>query len=202
MVNLVYKSYTEIDFLAKYDLLSGKKRILNVGSGSLRYGTNCVNLDIQEKDNVDVICDIHELPDSLGEFDAIICNAVLQYCNSPAKVANELYRVLKSQGYLYVDAPWIQPFCKDTPDRFRFSQEALRLIFSDFDIVEIGSSIPPGSALAMLGVYIARTLTTNKYINFGLGKIATFLLFPLRWIRTADESSTAGAFYMIARKSS
>jgi len=200
VINLLYKNYTDSDFLVKYDLLTGNKRILNAGSSTLRYGTNCVNVDIQSKDNVDVVCDVHDLPDSLGEFDAIVCNAVLQHCHSPQKVAKEFYRVLKPGGYLFVDAPWVQPFCRDTPDRFRYSEEGLRVIFSDFEIIEIGASIRPGSAFAMQGVYIARTLTSNKYINYGLGKIATILLYPFRWIRTVDENKTAGAFYMIARK--
>jgi SAM-dependent methyltransferase len=200
VVNLLVKNYSEYDFLAKYELLGGDKRILNAGSSSVRYGMNCVNVDIQSKQNVDVVCDIHDLPDSLGDFDAIVCNAVLQYCHSPQRVAKEFYRVLKPGGYLFVDAPWVQPFCPDTPDRFRFSQDALRSIFSTFEIIEIGPSIRPGSAFAMLGVHIAQTLTLSRYINYVLGKTATFILYPFRWIRTADESKTAGAFYVICRK--
>ena len=202
MANLIVKNCRVSDFLARYDLLSGDKRLLNAGSSSVRYGMNCVNIDIQHKQNVDVVCDIHELPDSLGEFDAIVCNAVLQYCHSPQRVAKELHRVLKPGGYLFVDAPWVQPYCADTIDRFRFSQDALKSIFSDFEIIEIGSSIRPGSALAMLGVQIAQSLTVNKYINYVLGKIARLILYPLRVIRTADQSKTAGAFYMICRKNS
>ena len=145
MINLIVKDYSASDFLAKYDLLSGGKRILNAGSSSVRYGMNCVNIDIQSKQNVDVVCDIHDLPDSLGDFDAIVCNGVLQYCHNPQRVAKEFHRVLRPGGYLFVDAPWVQPFCPDTPDRFRFSHIALRSIFADFEIIETGPSIRPGS---------------------------------------------------------
>jgi SAM-dependent methyltransferase len=201
VASVLVKNFSESDFLAKYALLGGDKRILNAGSSSVRYGKNCVNVDVQHKDDVDVVCDIHELPESLVGFDAILCNAVLQYCHSPQKVAKEFYRVLKPGGYLFVDAPWVQPFCPDTPDRFRFSQDALRSVFSDFEIVDSGPSIRSGSAFAMLGIHIAQTLTLSRYINYGLGLAATVLLYPLRWISTTDESKTAGAFYMICRKS-
>lgn len=198
MKQLIHKDYSEYDFLADYQL--SDKRILNAGSSSLRYGANCVNVDIQTKPNVDVVCDIHSLPESLGLFDAVICNATLQYCHSPNQVAGEFYRVLKPGGYLFIDSPWIQPFYSDTPDKFRFSQDALKIIFSDFEIVKVDSSIRSGSAFAMLGVRITQNLTSNKYINYGLSKIVMIILSPFKWIKTTNESSTAGAFYIVCRK--
>ena len=199
-MQLLVKNYSVQNFLDDYHLLGITKRILNAGSSSVRYGENCVNVDIQSKANIDFVCDIHDLPDSLGEFDAIICNAVLQYCRSPETVAKQFHRVLKPGGYLFIDAPWIQPFCPDTPDRFRFSQDALRQIFSDFKIVEIGPSIRSGSAFAMLGIHMAQNLTRNKYLNYGLSKAASVILYPFRWIASADESQTAGAFYLICQR--
>lgn len=197
---LLKKDYSAQDFLRDYDLLTYGKRLLNAGSSSVRYGEHCINVDIQSKANVDYVCDIHDLPKSLGEFDAVICNAVLQYCQSPATVAKQFYRVLKPGGYLFVDAPWVQPFCPDMPDRLRFSQDALKQIFSDFQIIKLGSSIRSGSAFAMLGTEIAQNLTRNRYINYGLARLATIFLYPLRWIVTTDESKTAGAFYLICQK--
>jgi len=195
------KNYSVHDFLSQYGFLHDEHtRILNAGSSSVRYGANCVNVDIKDKPNVDMICDIHNLPESLGNFDVVICNAVLQYCTSPQTVARQFLKVLKPRGYLYVDAPWVQPYCPDTPDRFRFSEDGLRTVFSDFEIVETGPSIRPGSAFAFLGVQIAHGLTSNRYINFALARIAAVLLYPFRRIRTKRERNTAGAFYMICRK--
>ena len=197
---MLVKNFTEYDFLEKYSLLNKDVRILNAGSSSVRYGDNCVNIDIQAKPNVDIVCDIHSLPSSLGKFDVIILNAVLQYCHSPQLVAEELYKALNDGGYLFCDAPWIQSFCPDTPDRYRFSEDALKSIFSNFTIVDSGPSIRPGSAFSMYGIDIARSLTMNKYINFVLGKIATVLLYPFTFIRTSQENKIAGAFYIICKK--
>ena len=201
MFDLLVKNFTEHDFLARYNLSGADRRVLNAGSSSVRYNMNCVNVDIRPKRNVDVICDIHNVPALPGQFDAIVCNAVLQYCQDPHSVALEFHRILKSGGYLFLDAPWIQPFCQDTVDRFRFSEDALKSLFSMFEIIEVGPSIRPGSAFAMLGVHIAGSLTANRYINWLLRKTVTACLFPFRWIRTVDESNTAGAFYMICKKS-
>lgn len=194
------KHYTSDDFLAEYHLLDSGARILNAGSASRRYGTNCVNVDIQDKPNVDVVCDLHDLPDSLGLFDAIICNAVLQYCRDPRRVATQFYNHLKPGGYVYVNVPWVQPYCVDMPDLFRFSEECLRLIFSDFQVIRTGCYLSPGEAFAMLGTHIAQKLTTNRYVNFGLRKIVGAALFPFKWITTSDNLKTAGALYMICRR--
>jgi len=197
---MLVKNYTENDFLVRYNLLENNARILNAGSSNVRYGKNCLNIDIQNKPNVDVVCDLHDLPDSIGQFDAIICNAVLQYCHTPKTVGEQFYKVLKVGGYLFVDAPWVQPYCTDTPDKHRFSHEALKAIFPQFEIIESGPSIRPGSAFALLGVHIASSLTPNKYVNYIFGKMATVALYPFKRIRTAKEHKTAGAFYIICKK--
>jgi SAM-dependent methyltransferase len=198
--NVIVKNFSEHDFLERYSLLQGNKRILNAGSSSVRFGENCINVDIQTKPNVDIVADIQSLPNDLGEFDAIVCSAVLQYCANPALVADGFMRVLKPGGYLFVDAPWVQPYCPDTPDRLRFSEEALRSIFGRFQIIESGASIRPGSAFAMLGIEIAGSLTSSKYVNFLARKTATIALLPFRSIRTHQPYRTAGAFYLVGQK--
>lgn len=200
MDNFLIKDYTEYDFLNKYNLLNNENRILNAGSSSVRYGTNCVNIDIEPNPSVDVVCDIQALPDSLGQFDVIVCNAVLQYCPNPQRVADEFQRVLKPGGYLFLDAPWNQPSCPEPADRFRFSEDGLRSLFSNFEIIESGPSIRSGSAFAMLGLHIASRLTHNKYLNYIFRRIAFLLLYPFRWLQTTDGGKTAGAFYIICRK--
>ena len=200
-MTILLKNYSVKDFLNDYAINKTNLRILNAGSSSVRLGSNSVNVDIQSKPDVDVVCDIHDLPESLGAFDVVICNGVLQYCTDPKQVAKQFLKVLKEGGYLFIDAPWIQPYCPDSPDRFRFSEDGLRTIFSDFQVVKIGPSIRAGSAFAYLGVSIAKDLTSNKYLNFVLARVAFFILYPLRVIKTTKEEKTAGAFYMICRKS-
>lgn len=197
---LTVKNYTTADFMERYQLLETGARILNAGSSATRWGENCINVDVQAKPNVDLVCDLHDLPETLGPFDAVVCNAVLQYCHSPHIVARRLHAVLAPGGLMFVDAPWVQPFSLDTPDLYRFSEQALRAIFTDFEIVECGPSIRPGSALRMLAVAMARGATGSPYVNFAFAGTVGALLYPLRRVRTAREAHTAGAFYLIARK--
>lgn len=194
------KNHGSEKFRAEY--LNDDDRVLNAGSGLSRKRRNDVNVDIVAKPGVDVVADIHSLP-PIGLFDAVICVAALQYCHTPPLVAEQFYHVLNDGGHLYVDAPWVQPFCPDTPDLWRFSEDGLKGLFvsAGFEVVESGPSIRPGSAFAMLGADIAGSLTGNRYIDFGLRHAAGLTLTPFKWIRTAEESKTAGAHYLVARKS-
>lgn len=194
------RKYNVYEFIEEYHLLEEGKRLLNAGSANKRYGNNCVNIDIQPKANVDLVCDIHKIPEDIGKFDAVICNAVLQYCHHPRIVANQFYNILKPGGLIYIDAPWVQPFCQDTTDRFRYSQDALKDIFSNFEVLSLGETISSGTALAMEAKFIAENMTHNKYLNRALYFLTSAMFFPFLWISTANENITAGAFYFIGQK--
>ena len=198
---MLINDFSADDFLKQFDLLNPSLKILNAGSSSRRFGSNCVNLDIQDKPGVDVVCDILEMPESFNEqFDVVLCTAVLQYCADPFKAARKLHSVLKPGGYLFINAPWIQGYCRDTPDKFRFSKDGLRVVFDDFEIQEIGVSIRPGSAWAYLAYQIAEDFTTNRYANFCIRNVVRFTLLPFRWINSHRPDLHAGAFYLIGRK--
>lgn len=173
-------------------------RILNAGSSSVRFGQNCVNVDIAQKPGVDVVADIHELPD-LGEFDIVIAEAVLQYCQDPEAVAEQFYNALRPGGFLYVDAPWVQPYCPDSPDLKRFSCDELQRIFSGFEIISIGPSIGSGSAWSYLTYCIAARWTGNRYVNFASRTIVSWLVWPVSFL-SFRNSDAAGAYYVEARK--
>ena len=98
LVNLISKLITIDGLINKYG--SPSSLILNVGSGETRYSENFINIDIERKNNVDVIADAHCLPFRSSSFDLIVICAVLQYCEDPRKVIKEAERVLRKGGRL------------------------------------------------------------------------------------------------------
>lgn len=199
---MLIQNYTSKDFIRNSGLeFDPTLRVLNAGSSTTRYGDNCTNVDIQAKPGVDLVCDVHKLPGELsGQFDIVVCTAVLQYCADARRVAWQLYRVLKPGGLAYIEAPWIQGYCRDTPDRYRYSLEELRTIFGAFDIVESGPAITSGSALAYLAYQMAEDATDNRYFNFALRNFVKLVFWPMRHVRTKAEDKLAGSFYLVGRK--
>ena len=102
-------------------------QVLNNGSSDVRSGRRMVNLDVVPGANVDVVADAHDLPFDEGTFDGCVLSAVLQYCRNPFRVVSEAHRVLRNQGYVLVDVPFVQPYCPErvAVDRFRVTHPGL-----------------------------------------------------------------------------
>jgi SAM-dependent methyltransferase len=197
-INVIRKSFDIDDFLLAYGF--PKANILNAGSSSTNLGGNCVNVDIQQKHGIHCLCDVHHIPFGEATFDIVVLSAVLQYCRDPYQVASELLRVLKPGGILYVDAPFVQPYCPDTLDLFRFSKDALGIIFNQFEIQQCDTSIPGGSALAFYCQSLARNATGNRYVDYAFGFIVSICILPLAYLNFNKSSNVAGAVYLVAKK--
>jgi len=197
--NVLLKCDTIEAAAERYGLHSG--RILNVGSKNIRVGPNSINLDIVPGPAIDVVADAHELERHFPEmsFDTVILSAVLQYCADPPRVIQQAHHVLKPGGMLLLDAPFLQPYCPDGLDLWRFSDDGLRcLCKKHFEIIELNPSFTTGSSLAFV---IQRALTSrkNRFLAAATGWLVTLMVYPLRYLRRAD-SATAGAFLLVGRK--
>lgn len=197
-INVIRKTYDIGDFLSAYG--SEKARILNAGSSSTNLGNNCINVDIQNKPGIHCACDVHQIPFGESTFDIVVLSAVLQYCRNPYQVASELFRVLKPGGIVYVDAPFVQAYCPDTPDLFRFSKEALGVIFSQFKVLKSDTSIPGGSALAFYCQSLVRNASGNRVVDFVLGTVISFIVLPFSLLNFNKHSNVAGAVYLVGKK--
>ncbi|TCV83433.1 methyltransferase family protein [Sulfurirhabdus autotrophica] len=197
-INVIRKTYDIGDFLSGYGF--EKAIILNAGSSSTNLGENCINVDIQNKPGIHCVCDVHNIPFGKNTFDIVVLSAVLQYCRNPHQVASELFRVLKPGGLVYVDAPFVQAYCPDTPDLFRFSKDALGVIFSQFNLLQSDTSIPGGSALAFYCQSLVRNATGNRYIDYFLGTLVSLVVLPFSLLNFNKNSNVAGAVYLVGKK--
>lgn len=183
------------------DYVSPAKRILNLGSGAWRPSGHVINVDIQPDKNIDVRADAHQLPFRAGAFDIVIATAMLQYCHAPHRVASECARVLVTGGMIYVEAPFVQAYCVDTKDRFRFTRDGLMGLFEfDFAIECCSASIGAPSALAHFLQGVFRS-TGNRVFDHFIRLAMSICVLPLKALPSRISTDThAGAFYLIGRK--
>jgi SAM-dependent methyltransferase len=194
---------TKIDTIeraaARHNALAG--RVLNIGSKNVRLGRQCTNLDIVPGPQVDVVGDAHQLSKYFAaeSFDTVILSAVLQYCAEPRQVIEQVWRILCPNGLLLIDAPFLQPYCPDGPDLWRFTADGLRRLCEPyFTIVELETSIGSGSAVAYV-CQSAASRGANRYAAAIRAWMISLLVYPLKWMRAADQH-TAGAFLLVGRK--
>jgi SAM-dependent methyltransferase len=75
------------------------------------------------------------IPDN--KFDAIVCTEVIEHVSNPFSVAEELYRIVKPGGKIYISTPLNFRIHGPLPDNWRFTIHGLKTLFSKFKIIKV-----------------------------------------------------------------
>jgi SAM-dependent methyltransferase len=126
----------------------GDGLVLNLGCGVTRYGRRVINLDVEPFPEVDVCGDGQRLPFRDASFAIVLLRGVLEHVPAADAVIDEVRRVLEPRGLLYVEVPFMQPYHRSPDDYRRFTLPGLRSFLHDFEELESGTQVGPGSALA------------------------------------------------------
>jgi SAM-dependent methyltransferase len=169
-------------FLAQF---TADQKICDVGSGGRRIASNVMAIDKFVQDNVDLVCDIHaiELPDN--SVDGAICTGVLEHVEDPAKVVQEIFRILKPGGMAYLDVPFIQPYHPDPLDYWRWTLPGFQkfcLKNTGFEEVKAGVHIGASSAMYWLLIDYFKSFSDHPLLQKVLGAIPMFLAFPMVYL--------------------
>jgi SAM-dependent methyltransferase len=103
----------------------------------LPQGTNHVRSDVEEGHDVDVATDAHDLAAFDDEsFDAVIACSVWEHLERPWIAAKAVARVLRPGGVAFIVTHQSFPLHGYPRDYFRFSTEAMAIIFGDAGLVD------------------------------------------------------------------
>lgn len=131
-------------------------RILEIGSRVVT-GSNFstyfpdadyVGFDIYPGNNVDIIGDAHKLSSYFSadeKFDLIYSSAVFEHLAMPWIAANEIIKLLKVGGYVFIETHYSFSAHERPWHFFQFSEQALKVLFSPahgIECVEAGVSNP------------------------------------------------------------
>jgi SAM-dependent methyltransferase len=107
-----------------------------------------VGFDFYPGENVDVVGDAHRLSSYFGpdeRFDLIFSSAVFEHLAMPWVVAEEIARLLKVGGHVFVETHFSYVAHERPWNFFQFSEMGLRALFNrglGFDLVDYGMSNP------------------------------------------------------------
>ncbi len=199
-------------FLKLIKKLNKSPDILVIGSGEKGGGTNelygdrdisLTLTDIYASENVQYVCDAHYLPFKSSAFDGVWIQAVLEHVVEPKVVVDEIYRVLKADGYVYAETPFMQQVHEGAFDFTRYTVLGHRYLFKNFNSILIGGNGGTGEVLYWSIKHFLWSLFRSKNI----ARVISFpfmLLFKIAEKFTDKRSlydSSSGVFFL-GKKSS
>ncbi|QIR37982.1 class I SAM-dependent methyltransferase [Tolypothrix sp. PCC 7910] len=95
--------------------------------------------DINPQSGCTYIGDICKFNSSIPNetYDYIVCTEVLEHTLQPFNAVNEMWRILKAGGLLFVSTPFNFRIHGPLPDCWRFTEHGLRALLNRFLIVEL-----------------------------------------------------------------
>jgi len=100
--------------------------------------------DVDKSATADLFCDGHDLPFKDGVFDGVISTAVMEHVLWPDRVASEIHRVLRCDGFVYSEIPFLQGVHEGAYDFTRFSLSGHRRLYEYFNEIDAGMVAGPG----------------------------------------------------------
>lgn len=116
----------------------------------------------------DMVGDIHDLPFSDNSVEAIFCCSVLEHVENPIRAVEELYRVLKPGGYLFMYAPFLyhyHPMKGYYGDFWRITYDGWGYLTRSFSSTEISPVFGPIATLANLTPFFYKKAGVFSWID-------------------------------------
>ncbi|MET7686633.1 class I SAM-dependent methyltransferase [Streptomyces sp. NPDC005483] len=183
--------------------------LLVVGGATVGHGVGAVyrdarvrviGFDIVTSPATQFVADAHRIPLRTAGVDAVLVQAVLEHVLDPVQVVAEIHRVLKDDGLVYAETPFLQQVHAGAHDFTRYTASGHRYLFRRFEEIAAGAVSGPGTQLLWSVDHLVRGLTRNA-----LAGRATRA--ALRWLRALDRlvppdfaQDDASALYFLGRK--
>ena len=108
--------------------------VIDLGAGNRDTpNTSIVRTDVVQTPFVDVVADAHQLPFRDGTIDLIHGSAFVEHLKKPWIAAEEMLRVLKPGGHVYLECNFVYPFHGFPGMYFNASLDGMRSLFAAFE---------------------------------------------------------------------
>ncbi len=190
-------------------------RVLVIGSSVVGQGIDSVindpEIELIESDvalgeHVMLLFDAHDIPFADRSFDGVIIQAVLEHVVDPYRCCEEIHRVLKDDGVVYAETPFMQQVHSTRYDFTRFTHLGHRRVFRRFEEIDSGAVCGPGMALSWSYQYFLRSFATSRILRGLLRVFGSFTSFYLKYfdyllIDKPGALDAASACYFMGKKS-
>ena len=185
-------------------------KILDLGSGVGQFNTQIrpelklIHMDVKRSDRTDLVADGHYLPFRDESLDGVFSNAVLEHVQRPWIIADEIWRVLKPGGWVFINVPFLNVI-HDYHDYYRYTDKGLAVLFSRFEQVAGGVSAGPSSFAGPFLIEYFVCFVPGFYLKAVVRQVLSILAWPVKYLdflirRSSHLRVTADAFYFVGVK--
>ena len=202
------------DLARRLTEVPGAPAVLVLGGGILGEGMEALvsdpRIDLVESDiffgpRSALLADAHDIPFADESFDGVVAQAVLEHVVDPFRCVAEIWRVLKPDGLVYAETPFMQQVHGGGYDFVRFSLLGHRRLFRAFEELSSGIAVGPGTALAWSWTYfLASFCRTRRFrpLAHAVGRVTGFFWkrFDRRLATRPGAFDAASGLYFLGRK--
>jgi len=201
IINVIFPPPPFLNIISKKDRKEIKKlifrknaRVLDVGAGISKgpgswlwknigdTEVKILRLDIVAGPGIDFVADATDMPNEIGEFDAVILQSVPEHVLDIKKIFSESIRILKPGGVIYIEMPFLQGVHGDPNDYWRLTLDGLIELLKPCVMVKSGvSGGPLGSIVWIISDLVSNMspwTAPNSFLRF----ISRWVLSPFRYI--------------------
>ena len=166
---------------------SNRPRVLIIGGATQGAGTEVfyensnieiMSCDVYDTQLTDIICDAHYLPFVDESFDGVWIQAVLEHVVEPNLVVDEIYRVLRDDGVVYAETPFLQQVHEGCYDFTRYTMLGHRYLFKKFQDITCGVLDGPGEVFVWNIRYLIWGISRSKLFS----KLFVIMISPIRFL--------------------
>jgi SAM-dependent methyltransferase len=164
-----------------------KPVVLVVGGGTIGSGLEAlyqsneidvIAFDVFPSKHTHFVADGHTLPLTYNSVDAVIVQAVLEHVLDPQDVVAEIWRVLKPNGLVYADTPFLQHVHEGPFDFTRFTESGHRWLFKRFARIDSGVVAGVGTTLTWSVAQAIRSVIPVR----GVSRLVHLLMRPIEML--------------------
>jgi SAM-dependent methyltransferase len=164
----------------------GSGRGLNVGGGAQRLDPRLIHVDVVRHAACDCQADAAHLPFKTEAFDLVVSQEVVEHVADPFRAAQEMRRVLRAGGTIYLQAPFVIGYHPGPEDYWRFTRAGLVALLTQagFRDPQVRIAVGPGTGFYRIAVEFLASIPARvaPALYLPAKGTASLLCYPVKWL--------------------